>query len=256
MANFPALKPTGRTFTQGIYPHTRHGVYSGREVRVRHSNTSVGNRLRLAFGMVSTAEMLSVRDHYAGQLGGVLAFEIPDDLLAGVNTPADFTPAGHRWLYVGSPLVTDVPLDQSTPTLRHMLEVELQSLPAEGTIAPGGRLRVAISWAPGYAPRRLALGVTISWAPGGASALVPGLAETATASWAGGFAPRPVPLNVSATWAPGGVGAPGFALTAAASFAGGAGSDGGASPPPAAESTFIRPVWAFDALFLWDGEDW
>ena len=254
MATFPELKPTGRTFTHGVYPHTRHGVYSGREVRVRHSNTSVGNRLRLAFGMVSTAEMLSVRNHYAGQLGGVLAFEIPDDLLAGVNTPADFTPAGHRWLYVGSPRVTDVPLDESTPTLRHMLEVELQSLPAEGTIVPGGRLRVVITWGPGYAPRPLALGVAISWAPGAAYALVPGLVETVTASWAAGYAPRSLALDAAASWAPGGVGAPGFALTAAASFTGGAGSDGGAAP--AFEATFIRPVYAFDLLYLWDGEDW
>lgn len=255
MATFPALSPTGRTFTHGIYPHTRHGVYSGRDVRVRHSNTSVGNQLRLAFGMVSTAEMLSVLSHYAGQLGGVLAFEIPDDLLAGVNTPADFTPAGHRWLYVGSPRVTDVPLDEGTPTLRHMLEVELQSLPAEGVIAGGGSLRAVISWRAGYAPRPLALGVTITWAPGDAYALVPGFAETATGSWAPGWAPRAGAFSSTASWEHGGVGAPGFALTATASFAGGAASDGGASPP-ADESAFIRPVYAFDLLYLWDGEDW
>lgn len=255
MATFPALSPTGRTFTAGIYPHTRHGVYSGREVRVRHSNTSVGNRLRLQFGMISTAEMISVRSHYAGQLGGVLAFEIPDALLLGVNTPADFTPAGHRWLYVGSPKVTDVPLDESTPTLRHMLEVELQSLPAEGTIVPGGGFRVTTSWRPGYAPRPLALGVTISWAPGDPYALVPGLAETATSSWAPGWAPVGQAFSITTSWEPGGVGAPGFALTATATFVGGDLSNGGASPP-ADESTFIRPVYALDLLYLWDGEDW
>lgn len=254
MATFPALPVTGRTFAQGVYPHTAHNAYNGRQVRVRHSNTVVGNLLRLRFDMLSRTEMLSLQSHYAGQLGGFLAFAIPDDVLDGINTPATVTPTDHKWVYVAPPRVTDVAIDGASPSNRYVVEVELASVPPESTIASGSRLLVVTSWRPGYAPRPLALGVTLTWAPGGVSALVPGLAETATTSWEAGYAPRPLALSATSSWEPGTFGGPGLAITALASFTGGAASDGGASPT--FEATFIRPVYAFDLLYLWDGEDW
>jgi hypothetical protein len=255
MATFPTLPVTGRTFSEGVYPHTRHGVYSGREVRVRHSNSSVDNRLRLQFGMITTAEMLDALAHYRGQRGGVLAFEIPDALLLGVNTPADFTPAGHRWMYASPPKVVDVPLDEASPVLRHLLEVELRSLPAEGVLAPGARWRVTTRWRPGYAPRPRSYAAMISWAPGAPYGLVPGLIKTVAASWAPGPVPRPSAFMASASLAAGKAGAPGLAITVSATFVGGAGYEDGSTPPPAPDSLFLRPVWAFDPLFLWDDED-
>jgi hypothetical protein len=254
MATFPALLPTGRTFIEGFYPHTRHGVYSGREVRVRHSNSSVDNQLRLQFGMVTTAEMLGALAHYRGQLGGVLAFEIPDDLLLGVNTPGDFTPAGHRWRYASPPKVTDVPLDEGSPVLRHLLEVELRSLPAEGVLVPGARLRIATSWQPGWALRPRAYSAVVSWAPGAPSGVAPGLVGQGTLSWSPGRALRPSGFTVSTALAPGGAGAPGLAIAVSTSFVGGAGYEDGTTPPPAPDSLFLRPAWALDPLFLWDDE--
>jgi len=153
MATFPALPVTGRTLTQGVYPHTPHGVYNGRQVRVRHSNTIVGNLLRLRFDMLSRSEMLSLQSHYAGQLGGFLAFAIPDDVLDGINTPATVTPTDHRWVYVAPPRVTDVAIDGASPSNRYVVEVELASVPPENTIVGGERWTVRISWAPGRSTR-------------------------------------------------------------------------------------------------------
>jgi hypothetical protein len=202
MAQFPEdLLPTGRTYTPGVYPHTAHRVLTGREVRIRHSNTSTGTRLRLAFTVLTTAEMLEIRDHYAEQLGGFLPFTIPDDLLLGTTAPANFTPAGHRWIYASSPTVEDVPLDEGSPLNRHNVEIELEGIPPENAIVSGFRLRAVAAWSPGAAQAPLIFTVTATWSPGIAGAILPGLALTATATWEPGRGPVPgADWTATATW--------------------------------------------------------
>lgn len=205
MADFPAdLIPTGRTFTPGVYPHTAHPVFTGKESRIRHSNTSSNHRLRVSFTMLTTAEMLDVRQHYADQLGGFLPFVISDDLLIGTTTPADFTPTGHRWRYSGSPLVEDVPLDDGAPLNRHNVEIELECIPPESRWAAGLRLRATVTWRPGRVSAPIEYLVTATWLPGMASSSAPGMTLTATATWEPGRAPIPgLAVTATATWAPG-----------------------------------------------------
>jgi hypothetical protein len=141
MAAFPSsIIPSARTYSPGAFPHTAHGVYDGSQVRVRHSNTVLGVRLRLFFPAITTAELLTVIGHYAGQSGRFLPFAIPDDLLSGVATPADFTPVGHQWRYAARPTVEDISIVGGTN--RHDLTIELETVPPENTIAQGARLRI------------------------------------------------------------------------------------------------------------------
>jgi hypothetical protein len=149
MTIFPELIPSTRTYSPGAFPHTAHGVYDGSQVRVRHSNTVLGVRLRLFFPAITTAELLSVISHYAGQRGRFLPFAIPDDLLSGVTTPADFTPAGNQWRYLARPTVEDISIVGGTN--RHNLTIELETVPPENTIAQGARLRVRSSLQAGSA---------------------------------------------------------------------------------------------------------
>jgi hypothetical protein len=142
MSIFPALVPSTRTYSPGEFPHTPHPLLSGSEIRVRHSNTVLGVRLRLTFQAASSADILAVRNHYNGRRGGFLPFAIPDELLSGVETPADFTPAGHQWKYASRPRVVDVPIAGTTPTNRHDLVVELVTVPPENTIVSGARITV------------------------------------------------------------------------------------------------------------------
>jgi hypothetical protein len=142
MTTFPALIPSTRTYSPGEYPHTPHPLLSGSEIRVRHSNVVIGCRLRLAFTAASSADVVAVRNHYNDRQGGFLPFAIPDDLLSGVTTPADFTPAGHQWRYASRPRVVDVPIAGTPPTNRHDLVIELESSPAEGVIVSGARITV------------------------------------------------------------------------------------------------------------------
>jgi hypothetical protein len=134
MTTFPELIPSARTYIPGSYPHTPHGTYSGAQVRVRHSNAVTGIGLRLFFRAITTAEMLEIKAHYAGQRGGFESFDIPDELLSGMDTPADFTTAGQRWLHAARPEVVDIPIAGNSPINRHDVTVELVSTPEKPAI--------------------------------------------------------------------------------------------------------------------------
>jgi hypothetical protein len=142
MTGFPALIPSTRSYSPGEFPHTAHPLLSGSEIRVRHSNTVLGVRLRLTFTAITSADLVAVRNHYRDRQGGFLPFAIPAELLSGIATTADFTPTGHQWRYAARPSVTDVPIPGTTPTNRHDLVLELESVPPENTIVGGARITV------------------------------------------------------------------------------------------------------------------
>jgi hypothetical protein len=178
MAAFPSsIIPSTRTYSPGAFPHTAHGAYDGSQVRVRHSNTVLGVRLRLFFPAITTAELLSVISHYSGQSGRFLAFAIPEDLLSGVTTPADFTPAGHQWRYAARPTVEDISIVGGTN--RHNLTIELETVPPENTIAQGARLRVRASLRAGSAQLGEFFDV-YAWLDAGAGSVVDPFLVTAT----------------------------------------------------------------------------
>jgi hypothetical protein len=219
MTTFPALIPSTRTYSPGEYPITPHPLMSGSEIRVRHSNTVLGVRLRLTFQAASSADVVAVRNHYNGRQGGFLPFAIPVELLSGVTTPADFTPAGHQWVYASRPSVVDVPIAGDTPTNRHDLVVELATVPPENTIVSGARITVRATVRGGSAQLGTYIESFASVVGGAAtaeaSASALGAAITANASVTGGGAQGDPVID---------------ALTAQVSVAGGAASVGGLDP--------------------------
>lgn len=145
MSIFPTVTPSSRTYSPGDYPNTAHRTYGGGEVRVRHSNAVTGISLRLFFRAITTAEMLEIKAHYRARLGGFESFNIPDELLRGMTTPMDFTPAGQRWLYAGRPQVVDIPIQGASPSNRHDVTVELVSTPDKPVVfVPGLAFRLAL----------------------------------------------------------------------------------------------------------------
>ena len=144
MTTFPALIPSSRIYSPGGFPHTTHAAYSGAQVRVRHSNAETGARLRLLFRAITTTELLELIGHYNGQSGGFAAFAIPDELMSGMTTPADFTPSGSQWIYASRPAVVDIPIAGTTNTNRHDVTVELASVPEQPAVyAPRLMLRLS-----------------------------------------------------------------------------------------------------------------
>lgn len=134
MSVFPAIIPSTRIYSPGDYPSTTHRTYAGSQVRVRHSNAVQGARLRLFFPALTTSELLQIKAHYAGRRGGFESFNIPDELLSGMATPADFTPVGQRWLYVGRPQVEDISVDGDAPSNFHDVTVELVSVAEKAVV--------------------------------------------------------------------------------------------------------------------------
>lgn len=146
MAIFPALTPSSRTFTPGRHPHSEIPTLDGLQTRVRTSNVVLEQRLRLAFVALTEAQMLSIRSHYNTQQGRFLSFSIPDSLLSGMTTPANFTPTGYSWIYAGAPQVEDIP-----GTQRYTVNVELITVPPEGANVNGAEFDVSIGLAAGIA---------------------------------------------------------------------------------------------------------
>ena len=194
VATFPALTPGDRTWTPGTAPHTAHRTYGGRETRVRHSNAAIGGRLRLTFYLLTRAEKLSLRDHYGGQLGGFLAFDIPAALLIGVAAPSAIDRPGYRWRYAGSPKVVDIPIDDdSGPLNRHNISIELAHVPPEAVVMPGARLACAPALEGGAAVSPAALVALVTLAGGE----FVGTVFAATAEFAGGEPARPTAFAVA-----------------------------------------------------------
>jgi hypothetical protein len=189
MATFPTLTPSSRTFTPGRHPHSEIPTLDGLQIRARTSNVILEQQLRLTFTALTEAQMLSIRSHYIGQQGRFLSFVIPDSLLSGMTTPANFTPTGYSWIYSSSPLVEDIP-----GTQRYNVSIELVTVPPEGANINGAEFTVSVELAAGTAAATANISgaelTVIASIQGGVVAdnASAGLSEIVTASLAAGTA--------------------------------------------------------------------
>jgi len=127
MADFPALKPTARSFQLGQYPIKTYRALSGAVVRRSFGNRPFGYTLELEFANVPEATVNSICDHYNGQGGGTLGFTVPKEVFAGYSSTLQGkvrTPAGIEWLYVEPPSVTSVIKDISSVTVKLVGEIK------------------------------------------------------------------------------------------------------------------------------------
>ena len=121
MANFPALKPTARSFQLGQYPVKTYRAMSGAVVRRSFGNKAFGYMLDLEFANVSEATVNTIIDHYNGQQGGTLGFAIDGTVFLGYTVALQtkaFYPSGIEWLYAEPPSVSTVIKDISTVTVK------------------------------------------------------------------------------------------------------------------------------------------
>lgn len=103
MANFPALEPTARSYDLGSYPITVQPGWAGGSVRFRHGTNPAGHRLTLGFDRLSAADAKLIRDHYRGQLGGMLSFGLSSAVWSGHATLTDVVSSATRWRYASPP---------------------------------------------------------------------------------------------------------------------------------------------------------
>ena len=121
MADFPALRPTARSFQLGQYPVKTYRAMSGAVVRRSFGNKAFGYTLELEFANVSEATVGTIIGHYNGQQGDTLGFSIPVELFAGYSDSLQDRFARSielEWLYAEPPSISSIIKGISTATVK------------------------------------------------------------------------------------------------------------------------------------------
>jgi hypothetical protein len=122
MADFPSLEPTSRTWLMGDYPQLVHSGASGGEVRFIQGSDRVGQRLTLGYEYLTESEAQQILDHFEGQQGSIVAFDLPSIIWDGYSSPP-VSSSEYQWRYVGAFEVSN-----SAP-LRYNMNIELETVP-------------------------------------------------------------------------------------------------------------------------------
>ena len=121
MANFPALKPTARSFQLGQYPVKTYRAMSGAVVRRSFGNKAFGYTLDLQYENVTEETVNAIIDHYNGQQGVTIGFVLPDEVFSGISSTLRAklrAPASIEWLYAETPVVESIYNERSNVTIK------------------------------------------------------------------------------------------------------------------------------------------
>ncbi len=108
MSLFPSLRPTTRSFVPGELPMNTFQSLSGKEVRVVLGDTMAGHSLQLTFGNIQEPVVKQITDHWYGQQGTALAFNLPSSVWAGWSDYQSVITANQKWRYLSTPSVNAV----------------------------------------------------------------------------------------------------------------------------------------------------
>ena len=122
MSQFPALKPSSRSFTPGMVPVQSFASMSGKETRVILGDTMHGHSISLSFSNLQEPAVKLITDHWYAQQGTALDFTLPADVWAGWSQYSSATTDGQKWRYTGQPKIEAV-----SPSIMNV-SVELVSL--------------------------------------------------------------------------------------------------------------------------------
>lgn len=108
VAAFPALTPSTRSWTPGQQPFSTFNSMAGREVRVLHGSTAVGQLLALSFSNITEAKGKQITDHFALARGSFDVFDLPAAVFGGMASYGHIKPTGNLWRYSAAPAVSYV----------------------------------------------------------------------------------------------------------------------------------------------------
>lgn len=87
-------------------PNSVHTSLSGREIRFRHSDRPVGQRLTLTFTNVTNAVGKQITDHYEAVDTTFESFDVPAAVFGGLSSYVHTNAVGNEWRYANPPSVT------------------------------------------------------------------------------------------------------------------------------------------------------
>lgn len=105
MTAFPAIEPSARAWTPGTRPITTYTAMSGREIRFRHSNRPVNQRLTLVFSNIAESVGTQITDHYETVKNLAESFTLPAEIFAGMDDYSYTNASGNEWRYLAPPTV-------------------------------------------------------------------------------------------------------------------------------------------------------
>lgn len=121
MATFPSITPNSRVFTLGNPPQAEYSGVDGGSVRFLYGTKHIGFTLTFSYTSISEAETNSIYDHYDGQQGGLLPFDLPAAIWAGYSS-IPVSSVDYQWRYASPPAITP------NVTGRFSLTIELESV--------------------------------------------------------------------------------------------------------------------------------
>jgi len=121
MATFPSITPNTRVFGLGNYPQQEYSGVDGGSVRFLYGSKRVSQTLSFSYSSITEAETNSIYDHYDGQQGGLIPFDLPAAIWAGYST-IPVAAVDYQWRYAAPPAI------EPTVTGRFSLTIELESV--------------------------------------------------------------------------------------------------------------------------------
>jgi len=121
MATFPSLEPTARALSLGDCPQRAYEGTSGDVVSFKFGSDRVGQVLTLGYEYLTETQAQSIIDHYRGQQGFAISFDLPSAVWSGYAT-VPIPAADYEWRYVSEPTIAI-----SSP-LSYSMEVVLESV--------------------------------------------------------------------------------------------------------------------------------
>ena len=122
MANFPALEPMTRSLTLGDVPQQVYEGPSGGVIRFKQGTSFVAQRLTLGYEYITESESQQLLDHYSGQQGSLIPFDLPASIWDGYTTPP-VSSVSYQWRYTG-PFEVGVAAPK-----RYNMTIELETVP-------------------------------------------------------------------------------------------------------------------------------
>jgi|TARA_Y100000022_G_scaffold103487_1_gene89274 hypothetical protein len=127
--SFPALVPSSRSYTPGVFPEQQFQSQNGAVVRVRYGNQRYSSSLSLTFANIIDSKAALILENYAAVMGDDKYVEFTtDNVAAGVSTGLvpwiQETNSLLKWKYASPPSVTSVKPGLSTVTCEFIGELE------------------------------------------------------------------------------------------------------------------------------------
>lgn len=102
MANFPSIVPNQRAFGLGNNPQEQYQSPDGVGVRFLHSETKrVGQTLSLEFVALTETQITSITNHFVGQEGSLIPFDLPSEIWSGYST-VPVSSSDYQWRYAST----------------------------------------------------------------------------------------------------------------------------------------------------------